>query len=365
MNEPPKDANVSSELAKEPTREAADRTLMAWVRTCLSLIGFGFGIAKFRDILVEAGLHRGSEHIHSTLIFGLSFIALGIFGLLAAVIQHWRILQHIKSGGFQYAGYRPLAMISASLSGRISDCFRINVFILDKEEKTMITDKLVPNIEKRMSAWSSIQERLSKEQPPKPRLAVTISREYGCEGYPLAETLKTLLEVKTGDLWTVFDKTLIERVSNDAALSERFLSNLGDASKPVDDIFGTLMPHWTTHTDAYRLLARQVIALARQGNAIIVGRGGAVLTQRLSNCFHFRLVAPLEYRIKSIHERLNIPFEEARTLVIEHQRAREKFLESFLNRSIADPYYYHCVFNSTKSTTPIIARSILNLIFEP
>ena len=86
---------------------------MAWIRTCLSLIGFGFGIAKFRDIIVEAGLRRGPEHIHSTMIFGLSFIGLGIFGLLAAVVQHWRILTQIKVGDFQYNGFRPIVMITA------------------------------------------------------------------------------------------------------------------------------------------------------------------------------------------------------------------------------------------------------------
>ncbi|MGA7878322.1 MAG: DUF202 domain-containing protein [Desulfoferrobacter sp.] len=116
MEEHPKAVSVSTELAKERTREAADRTLMAWIRTCLSLIGFGFGIAKFRDIMVEGGLiHRAGDHISSTLIFGLSFVSLGIFGLLAAVFQHWRILQHIKITNFQYTGFRPVVMITAIL----------------------------------------------------------------------------------------------------------------------------------------------------------------------------------------------------------------------------------------------------------
>ena len=45
MNEtPPKLADV---LAIERTRMAADRTLMGWTRTALSMIGFGFTIFKF------------------------------------------------------------------------------------------------------------------------------------------------------------------------------------------------------------------------------------------------------------------------------------------------------------------------------
>ena len=48
MNEtPPKLADV---LATERTRMAADRTLMGWIRTALSMIGFGFTIYKFLGI---------------------------------------------------------------------------------------------------------------------------------------------------------------------------------------------------------------------------------------------------------------------------------------------------------------------------
>ena len=56
---------------------------MAWIRTSLSLIGFGFGIAEYRDILLTGRVSRPPEEFNTTLIFGLSFISLGVFGLLA------------------------------------------------------------------------------------------------------------------------------------------------------------------------------------------------------------------------------------------------------------------------------------------
>jgi putative membrane protein len=40
---------MRNELAKERTRESADRTLNAWIRTSASLIGFGFAIAHTKS----------------------------------------------------------------------------------------------------------------------------------------------------------------------------------------------------------------------------------------------------------------------------------------------------------------------------
>jgi cytidylate kinase len=227
----------------------------------------------------------------------------------------------------------------------------------------MLTEKLIPNIDRRLSTWIAIQGQLKKEPPQKKRPAITISREYGAEAYPLGEILQDLLKRKTGNTWTIFDKTLIEKVSQETALSEHFLTNLGDASKAFDALL-TMLPGMRTHSDAYQILARYILRIAMDGHAIIIGRGGALLTQHLAHCFHFRLEAPLEYRIRSIQNRLGISNKEAKALVMENQKQREAFIESFLNKSIADMRFYHALFNSSKSSPLAIARSIMNLIFE-
>jgi putative membrane protein len=114
MNGQTQKTDVNTELARERSRQAADRTLMAWVRTALSLIGFGFGIANFRDILVRSGIvQTAPARVNLALVFGLGFIALGTLGLLAATIQHWFILQAIKQDKFVFTGFRPLVFIEA------------------------------------------------------------------------------------------------------------------------------------------------------------------------------------------------------------------------------------------------------------
>jgi uncharacterized membrane protein YidH (DUF202 family) len=89
---------------------------MAWVRASLLLIDFGFAIASFRDILFEGGLIRNPhKEFNGALMFGLSFISLGVLGLLAATLQHWNILQHLTQDDWSWTGFRPLAFIMAIL----------------------------------------------------------------------------------------------------------------------------------------------------------------------------------------------------------------------------------------------------------
>jgi putative membrane protein len=113
MNENPSQLDISTELARERSREAADRTLMAWVRTSLSLIGFGFGIGKILHYLNVADPRHAEDPTQSARLFGGAFIALGVLGLLCAIFQHWETLRRIRRKQFVYAPLLPVTEVVA------------------------------------------------------------------------------------------------------------------------------------------------------------------------------------------------------------------------------------------------------------
>ena len=74
---------------------ASERTLMAWIRTAISMIGFGFTIYKFFQYQAEeiaAGTVRRPQAPRN---LGMTLIALGTLGLSAAAWQHRRFLNDI------------------------------------------------------------------------------------------------------------------------------------------------------------------------------------------------------------------------------------------------------------------------------
>jgi putative membrane protein len=115
-NEDEVKTNLTNELAKERNRAAYDRTLMAWIRTAISLIGFGFAIAKSYEYIEGELLETSGrllDTLHAPLWFGMSFILLGMFCILGGVIQYVKVVKQIQSGQFTYGEPKPLAKIVA------------------------------------------------------------------------------------------------------------------------------------------------------------------------------------------------------------------------------------------------------------
>ncbi|MDD2462381.1 MAG: DUF202 domain-containing protein [Desulfobulbus sp.] len=76
---------------------AAERTLLAWTRTSLTLMAFGFVVERF-GLFLSTLLPRHGEAMQRGLSFwiGLSFIVLGSLTSAAAVWQYRRLLHTLS-----------------------------------------------------------------------------------------------------------------------------------------------------------------------------------------------------------------------------------------------------------------------------
>jgi putative membrane protein len=86
---------TSDILALDRTRLAAERTLMAWVRTALSMIGFGFTIYKFLQVVQEQSTLPVLRP-QAPRNLGLMLVGIGTFAVIIACVQHWQYVRKLR-----------------------------------------------------------------------------------------------------------------------------------------------------------------------------------------------------------------------------------------------------------------------------
>lgn len=84
---------------------AAERTFLAWIRTGIAFMGFGFVVARFGLFLREIALGNNvtvpqPNHAFS-LPAGIALIAAGILINLMAAIRHHRYIKALDRGQFR------------------------------------------------------------------------------------------------------------------------------------------------------------------------------------------------------------------------------------------------------------------------
>lgn len=78
---------------------AAERTLLAWIRTGLAMMGFGFVVARFGLFLREMASVQGAAPPHRvglSLWIGITLVLLGVIANLFAAVRHWRTVQRLE-----------------------------------------------------------------------------------------------------------------------------------------------------------------------------------------------------------------------------------------------------------------------------
>lgn len=179
--------------------------------------------------------------------------------------------------------------------------------------------------------------------------AVTLSRQTGCGALVVAEKLARYLQEhsKSATPWTVLDRNLMDKVLEDhhlPAYLAKFLPE--DRVSQIEDFLSELFGVHPPSRTIVMQTAETILKFASVGHVILIGRGSNVVTARLPDVFHVRLVAPLERRIAHAHEHYGMTEIEARKFCVSEDLGRARYLKKHFHADINDPLLYHMIINT-------------------
>ena len=172
---------------------------------------------------------------------------------------------------------------------------------------------------------------------------ITIAREFGSLGRPIAKKMSELLKIEYYDR-DIVEKTAkkmnetVSKISNEEEIaSNRFFNMkfpLGTGTSAIQDkIFVTQ--------------AKIINELSDKQSCIIVGRCSDYILQNRKNCIHIFIYAPLEERLKNCVDILNMEYSEAKKMIIEVDKARRNYHQHYAGYLPSDYRYKDISINSS------------------
>jgi cytidylate kinase len=210
-------------------------------------------------------------------------------------------------------------------------------------------------------------DKVKKVTDPGP--VVTISRQSGCSARRLTQKLVDELNKRrksrdTSRDWDYVNKELLQKAARelDVKPSEIAYVFKYQERNALGDIFASYANKYYKSDRKIRKTIGDVIrSIAQEGNIIVIGRAGVVLTKDIMKSLHISLEAPLEWRSLMISERYDLSFADAKKSVIEMDKKRQRFRESFEGRN-TDYTWFDVTFNRMTLTENEIVEAIIRMM---
>lgn len=167
---------------------------------------------------------------------------------------------------------------------------------------------------------------------------ITFSREFGSDGDAIASQVARALG------YHLVGKELIGALLSEYGLVE------------FDKEYERLPSFWERFNaqreqrreQIVQMLNRIVPALAQHGNGVIVGRSGFAILQGYADVLNIRVQAPLAARVRRVAVQQGLSAGEAEASVLEADKGRSAFIESFYKVRWNDATAFDLVINTDK-----------------
>lgn len=200
--------------------------------------------------------------------------------------------------------------------------------------------------------------------PPVHKPFVTISREFGCQANELSELLNKEL-LKRNHNWQKVNKEILNNAGTELKMHpDKIKQVISDSSRGMlDEALDSLSAkYYKSDRKIRRTIADVVTTFAKEGNVIIIGRGGASITQDIPNGLHIRLAAPSSWRMQAIMDRRKLKREDAIKLIASMDHKRFKLQRDYMKGVHDFDSLFDIKFNCAKVSLEEITQIIIQLM---
>jgi len=198
-------------------------------------------------------------------------------------------------------------------------------------------------VEKQMRNWEIARQQrfeLEEGQPQAPVAHfVTVSQAVGSTGEQVARQLAERLG------WPLFDKEILQHMAGDDQVRTRLYEKMDERDTNwLQHMIRNLLQGEYRKEDYFYRLSEAVLALARQGPAVFVGRGADFVLPQ-DRGLRVRFLAPHEARVATYAQQNQCDRQTARTEIARAEREREVFFRRCFGKPKADPTRFDLLIN--------------------
>ncbi len=175
------------------------------------------------------------------------------------------------------------------------------------------------------------------------KFVVTIARQFGSLGRPIARTVSEMLGIE------YYDRDIVDIAAKKLNLPVSTISDYEESAKSA--FFNMSYPlgmGTTAIQDSIFTTQKKVIMdLAEKESCIIVGRCADHILKDHKNIINIFIYAPYTERLKNCVERLSMQPDEARKMISDVDKARESYHRHYCGYSMSDKDYKHIMIDSS------------------
>lgn len=168
---------------------------------------------------------------------------------------------------------------------------------------------------------------------------ITISRITGCDAREIASDVVDKMNLKKGSInWKWVDKDIIYSIARELNIDTQRIENYYQGFKLTDlsEMIMAFSGGFVSDLRVKKAIKDVVLSICKEGNVVIVGRGGVSIAQGIKDALHVRLAAPLAWRTENVMRKKEMDQQTALKYIKETDEKRNDLIHTFLDKKTKD-----------------------------